>query len=332
MTCEWLTEADAQNPRTRVDMTASSHTVFRITAPDGRSVVVKQVPAHAAATGRSLSRELFVYRLANWIPGVAAALPAAVYIDESRQVLVLESLGSDSSWPIAEPAASIGNRGVAESLGGLMAGWHRATTDTALWPAPAPGILHLPDALPDAIRNRPPATRRLMESIAADAELAAALRAGRERWRDRCLIHGDIRRENWISAHAGRPRLRVLDWELSGSGDPAWDLGSVLAEFALESIRSAGEEAAWRSEDVPHIRAFFRAYLAHHGLFDPGTAAECEHVVLCAVARLVHVACEWADLQPDDDSGPVPAVIDKARVLLRRQPELVALLRVQRKR
>jgi aminoglycoside phosphotransferase (APT) family kinase protein len=316
-------------------MTASSHTVFRITAPDGRAVVVKQVPARAAVTGRSLSRELFVYRLANWIPGVAAALPAALHLDESRQVLVLESLGGDSSWPVVEPAVSIGNRAVAECLGGLMAGWHRATTDTALWPAPASGILHLPDALPDAIRNRPQTTRRLMESIATDAELAGALRAGRERWRDRCLIHGDIRRENWIGAHTGRRGLclRVIDWELSGSGDPAWDLGSVLAEFVLENIRDPGDhEAAWRSEDAPHIRAFFRAYRMHRGLLDPGNPAECEQVVLCAVARLVHIACEWADLQSDDDPGPVPAVIDNARLLLRSQPALVALLQVHRRR
>jgi hypothetical protein len=328
-----LTYADVHDPSVRIEETASSHLVFRITAPDGRSVIVKQVPQRAAVAGRNLSRELFVYRLASWIPGVAAPLPAALHIDESHQVLVLESLGEASSWPVVEAVMSISNPKVAERLGVLMAGWHRATIDTALWPSPAFGILHLPDALSTAIEGRPPQTRLLMESIAADAELAGALRATRDRWHDRCLIHGDIRRENWIAARTrgNRSGLKVLDWELSGSGDPAWDLGSVLAEFVLETIREPGDdELAWTCAQVPRIRAFFRAYRRHDGLLDDRDVAEWDHVVLCSVARLLHVACEWADLQSDSDAGPVPAVIGRARVLLRTRAELIALLTARR--
>ena len=135
-------------------MAASSHTVSRVTKADGRRVVVKQVPRHALDAGRDLRRELFVYRLANWIGEVAAALPRPVHIDEQRQVLVIESLDDGPSWPSPAAARSISDPGVAARLGAVMAGWHRATTDAGLWLSPALGILHLPDALEHAVQGR----------------------------------------------------------------------------------------------------------------------------------------------------------------------------------
>jgi hypothetical protein len=330
VSCGWLSDAAARDPRLRIEVATSSHTVSRVTTPDGRAVVVKQVPRTAVEAGRDLRRELFVYRLANWVDAVAAALPVPVHLDEQHQVLVVESLDDGPSWPGPEEARSISHPGVAEALGAVMAGWHHATTDAGLWPSPAVGILHLPDALEDAVQGRSPSTRLLMEAFAADPELSGALGDVRRGWRDRCLIHGDIRRENWIAAPGtrGRVRLKVLDWELSGSGDPAWDLGSVLAEFVLDTVRDEpGQEApSWTNRQVPRMRAFFRAYHTHEGLIDTLDARDRDHVVLCAVARLLHIACEWAELQTGPDAGPVGVGVARARALLRRRAELVALL------
>lgn len=323
--CGWWTAAEAGDPRVRIEAATSSHTVFRVTTADGRRVVVKQVPRQALEAGRDLRRELFVYRLANWIGEVAAALPRPLHIDEQHQVLVIESLEDGPSWPGPAEAGSVSGPGVAARLGAVMAGWHRATTETGLWPSPALGVLHLPDALEHAVEGRAQATRLLMASLAGDPELSGALRSARDGWRDRSLIHGDIRRENWITAPGarGRLRLKVLDWELSGSGDPAWDLGSVVAEFVLDMVR---DEAREDGGQVPRMRAFFRAYQAHGGLLEAGDAREWDHVLLCAVARLLHVACEWAELQTGPDAGPAPLVVARARALLRRRAELVALL------
>ncbi len=302
--------------------------MFRIRAPDGRTVVVKEVAREAAAAGRSLRGELFAYRLANWISAVAAALPHPLLIDEKHQVLVVESLGNSSIWPTIDGSSSIGSPGIAEQLGAIMAGWHDATQDTGLWASPAIGILHMPDALDAATAGRAGTTQILMRSMVDDPELSSALRAARAGWRDRCLIHGDIRRENWITVVPGRVTgLKVLDWELSGSGDPAWDLGSVLAEFALESIRGQRDDAShWHLKQQAAIREFFQAYATHGGLLNTGESSEWSHVVLCAVARLLHVACEWAELQSSVETGPVPAVVAEARFLLHHRSELVEQL------
>ena len=315
-----------------MDETSSSHALVRVIAPDGRAAVVKQASPASVAAGRSLARELFVYRLGAWIPGVAAPLPEPVLLDEARQVIAIEALDTGVPWPDSTRTSSIASRGLAEQLGTLMAGWHRATTDTALWVSPASGILHLPDAVQHAAEGRPPATVNLMRLLADDPDLAGTLRHTRSRWRDRCLIHGDIRRENWILRRKGRrAALHVIDWELSGSGDPAWDLGSALAEFVLDNVRGDPDQTVPLTEaQEPRMRAFFAAYIGARGVLRPRRVEDWNHVVSCCVARLLHVACEWSDVQATVDGGPAARVVAHARDLLRRRPELVARLMSRR--
>ena len=329
--CGWLAEADVGHPGLRIDALSSSHMLFRVTAPDGRSVVVKQVGRQAVENGRDLSRELYVYRLASWMPAFSAVLPKPVLIDEKRQTLVVESLAAGVSWPASEDIISSRTPGVGSKLGQAMAAWHRATEGIALWPSPANGVLGLPDALDEAAAGRPQATQELMRSIAADQELQDMLRKTRSLYRHRCLIHGDIRRENWIADGSGQQLVvKVLDCELSGSGDPAWDLGSMLAETVIDLIRDGASlrpgETGWPALSEPAIREFITVYVSAGGLIDPHEASAWEHVMLCSIARLLHVACEWADLQAEPDNGPLQVIMEQARQLLGRRREATAAL------
>src|SRR5262245_43471906 len=97
----WLSESDSRDPRIRIAVARSSHLVFRVAAPDGRAAVVKQMTREAAAQHRNLRAELFVYRLANWIPEVAQAIPHPVMIDEKHQILAVEAVGEPAAWPSA---------------------------------------------------------------------------------------------------------------------------------------------------------------------------------------------------------------------------------------
>jgi hypothetical protein len=320
--CGWLKADEAADPRVHVSTISSSHTVHRVTTPDGRAVVVKQVPRKAAAAGRSLERELYVYRLAGWIPALRAILPRSFHIDEARELLVIESRADGDAWPPATDP--IGAPGVAAGLGRAMARWQRATHAIALWPSIAVGILELPDALEGASVDRSAAACALMRAIAEDAELAPAMREGRASWRASCLIHGDLRRDNWIMRRRKRSvTFRMIDWELSGAGDPAWDVGSALAETALDAAALEGRVVA-RGGLRRHVRALREllcAYRANRGPLDLTEAASADRVVLYAACRLLHVAIEWADAQ--DDESPFPGVIlEASRLLLRSRARL----------
>jgi len=323
--CGWLSDIDAGDARTCVETVSSSHVVFKVVAPDGRAAVVKQVPRAAAAAGRSLRQEMFVYRLARSVPAVAAALPAPIHIDETRQILVVTGVDGVHAFP----DTGLRVPGCAERLATLMAGWHRATQDTGLWPSPALGILEMPDDVALASAGRAEATQRLMAEIVGDGELSGALRAARTSWLDTCLIHGDIRRENWIATMThGVADVKVIDWELSGSGDPAWDVAGILTEICLETVREdRAPGSAWTPDQEAVVCEFVRAYAKAGGFVSlPSMHDAWDHVVLCAVGRLLHVACEWAETQGPGSIDPMPALVEEARGLLRRRGELVDAL------
>jgi aminoglycoside phosphotransferase (APT) family kinase protein len=65
--------------------------------------------------------------------------------------------------------------------------------------------------------------------------LCARLDALRDASSDVAIVHGDLRWENCLAlpAPGARRRTRVLlvDWELAGHADPAFDVGSALAEY-----------------------------------------------------------------------------------------------------
>jgi thiamine kinase-like enzyme len=331
LACGWLTSADAEDSRLRVETLTRSHQVVRVTAPDRRVAIVKQ-SIHAQGHPRDLARELYVYRLAAWIGALAEVLPATLHLDEQRGLLVLESLAVGRNWPDDSDLVPLTSPGIARRLGRAMASWHRETKDIPMAPSLAAGILHLPDSLETAIDGRSASAQNFMRSVAVDREFAEALQAGASIYRHACLIHGDVRPDNWlVRRETAQPTLKVIDWEMSGFGDPAWDFGSACAESILQAIRSGvvlpRETSGWPEVAEPTLRELLDGYLTTGG----GLAreeAEWERVVLYTGCRLLHVACEWAEYRHNVDDGLVDQIASQARGLLRaRRPASASLAR-----
>lgn len=314
--CRWLGEGECL----RIQEISRSHRVFRIETDNGRSVIVKQLKRSTWETGRSLVREIYVYRLAAWIDDLAPILPKAFLIDERRQILVLEALPSEDHFTL-DPALAVSAPGIASKLALAMATWHRKTANLALPAALAEGILWLPDALESAIRQRPASAQAFMRTLIEDPELTAVLKKARGLYRYRCLVHGDLKSDNWLTQDDGpMKRLKVIDWELSGAGDPAWDIASTCAEAILEIIRAQHElewnDHGWPASAAAVLREFLLSYPSHDGCVDLHDPEERDRIVLFTVARLLHVASEWSDYQTNVDSGAVAEVVYAARRLL----------------
>jgi hypothetical protein len=88
--CGWL-KPDAG--LTRVRNLSSSHSVIIATREDGREAVVKLARSGGQ---RRLNAELFVYRLASWMPELAGVTARPIHIDEAAQVLAMEALPGTS--------------------------------------------------------------------------------------------------------------------------------------------------------------------------------------------------------------------------------------------
>lgn len=319
--CGWLSAADAAHPRLRLDAAASSHTVFRVTAPDGRCVVVKQVPRSAAERGRGLGHELFMYRLAAWMPEIADLLPQPVHLDENRQLLVVQSLALGTTWPDPQALLPLRRAGVATALGHALATLHRATADMGLGPSPAVGVLGLGAGLAPACEGRRPEVVSLMQAIVASPVLHGALAEGLATYRHRCIIHGDLRPENWLPAPPPASGLRLLDWEIAGSGDPAWDLASLLAQAVSEAVLENGPASAtpvtpWPATAWAACSDALRAYFSTEGLLAADDVCETgAKLVRYTVARLLHLATECAEQGVAAEAWPVHVLIEAATTL-----------------
>lgn len=217
-----------------VDDLSSFHLVQLATLSDGSRYVVKQgrPTSEPSESGRSLGQELFVYRLSSWLPGLAGCVPEAYLIDERRQLLVIKAaapgyrLLSRRSWP---------SRAIGEALGRTIAGWHSATWGMSMLARASNGVLDLVDADESQWQLADPQARRLARSFLDDGDLARLLERAKRAWTEQCLVHGDLKWDNCLvddsNVTAG---IEVIDWELSGMGDPAWDLACALAEsYAL---------------------------------------------------------------------------------------------------
>ena len=177
--------------------------------------------------------------------------------------------------------------------------------------APWPLTLHRPSfALYRRISNANVQLVSTMQSFPAFGMLLDALRA---RWPEFAggepgtLVHYDIKLDNVLVVRDGSGRakgIKLVDWELAGLGDPAWDVGALFGEylgFWLLSIPITGESPPERFLDMalyplsriqPALGAFWRSYKEQTGLEGQVAAQFLWRAVAYAACRLLQTAFE----------------------------------------
>jgi 5-methylthioribose kinase len=239
--------------------------VRRASAPGVRSLVVKQArPALERFPEYQVDTERLIFE-ARYLEAVrpfdtSRICPAVHGFQEADRVLVLEDLGA------AERLDHMLARGgdatpAAEALGAFLGRVHHGTwrdpglaarfANHAMQRLHGEHIFVLPLAANDF--PLPPRLRERAVALAADAELRRIAAACYARYLtpEGSLLHGDVQAGNVLLAERG-PVL--LDAEIAHVGDPAFDVGTLLAHLALPAI-ARGEprraapaaNAAWRA-------------------------------------------------------------------------------------
>jgi hypothetical protein len=126
-------------------------------------------------------------------------------------------------------------------------------------------------------------------------------------WSPEALTHNDLRSSNILLA---RGRTLLIDWELSGLGDPRWDVGAVVGEVLSAWVRALPLQPKGNLDDLlarprhqirrfhPFLRAFVESYADD---FPPAAAdwdAWLEAVTDFAAARMILLVLEQATLAP----------------------------------
>jgi hypothetical protein len=288
----------------------------------GASYLIKQ--GVDRTTVESIANETRVYRSLESAPARAGALrgfrrfcPRLIDFDEGEGVLVLElfpdatnlhdhylrcgrfaartaralgeALGALHSLPVCEDAPKI----VPES--GLTS---PARTSPA-WPWVF--SLHQPDlSMFCEISQANLDLIRILQNDAAFCDGIAALIDG---WKAEALIHSDLRWENCLIVE--RTRLKIIDWELAGPGDPCWDVGSVLAAYLGFWLQFLPVTATSPSESFvqgtryplaamrPAVAAFWHAYVQTRQLATAAARHCLVQSIRFSAVRLVQGAFEW---------------------------------------
>ena len=313
--------------RLRITDASSRNRNFRVSGGAPReSLLLKQ--GIVADSAHSLANEVALYRRLTAANGRGGALAACVPRlrghDANRGILILEWIAGGEDLDALQRRRARCSPVLAAAVGRALAAVHAVARDEEELRDDPPWVLSLRRPPLDALRYLSAASVELVERLQSDAQLGAALDELREGWRADALVHRDVKWANCI-AHpppgGSRPtRVKLVDWEMAGWGDPAFDVGSAFSDFAGFEL-GAGTGAARAA-----VTAFWRAYVRARGLDERAAAGLLERSVRCAGARLVQSAYEHAQ-ETTVLSPRVAAVLRLGRDLLV-EPGAAGLARV----
>lgn len=249
---------------------------YRIISPDGCYLLKQAVGSDRIET---LSREAAIYQQlfsGGQKNGIASHLPKFCAYDRDQHILILELIQGAETLREHQQRLSRLSPYAARKAADALVALHRASL-TSLESAATPraSVLSLHQPTLAGYRSVSRAGLQLIEIIQKQKSLTDHLDRLRHEWQPSGFIHGDIRAENFlipVPLGRGNRPVKIVDFEFTGTGDTAWDVGSVFAEyltfwlfsFPLMTGRSLDHFihlAACPLEKIqPSLRAFWAQY------------------------------------------------------------------------
>jgi 5-methylthioribose kinase len=223
---------------------------------------LERFPQYRVTTGRIVYEARYYEAVAPLDLG--GVCPRVLFFDPRDRVLVLEDLGQAERLDAAL-ARRADSSDVAAALGSFLGRVHAGTRGGQLAASfrnqemrrlHGDHIFFLPYRPNDFPLS--PALRRRAREIQLDAALVARIDAAHARYLEPrgSLVHGDVQAANVLLAPGG-PKL--LDAEIAHVGDPAFDVGQLVAHLLLPAL-ARGDAARARA-----VRAAWSAYARAFG-------------------------------------------------------------------
>lgn len=237
-----------------VTNTSRRHRNYRVASGADSGLFLKAGigPEKSAAIAREAA---FLHRLRSQ-PAFVRYVPATRGFDEAAHIVVHELVVDAEDLREYHTSRGRFPTTLARAVGTALATLH--TLDPRdLWAAPeaesvgarpVPWVLSLHRPTVRFYRECSAANHQLIRLIQEFPDFGDEFDVLREAWCDETLIHGDIKWDNLLAvAKAGstrKTRIKIVDWEVAGAGDPHWDVGSAIGAYLgcwLGSIPLVGE-------------------------------------------------------------------------------------------
>lgn len=342
-----LTTDDIINGDVLLEDASRRNLNFKVITSTGRSYFLKLGLNHEKIA--TLTHEASIYQFLSTNLGESFQRFCINFIsyDPEHAILILELLRETQSFRDYRARQALPSIVVHAELGKALALLHRGTRENLhhlnenfALPSQQPWILSIHHPNPDTLPYISNANLELIKTIQQFPAFCSELDFLREQWEEQSFIHFDIRWDNLLlcpTSSESEGEFKIIDWELSGIGDPRWDVGSVFHEYLYAWLASMPITAGLPEEQLPElatnqleefqpsIQSFWQAYI--QGMqFDRNTAETCLSLaVQYGAARLLQAAYEQAQFSTEPTSTAV-SLIQVSMNMLSRPREAAAYL------
>ena len=224
---------------------------FKVTGREREGLLVKQAPVDVGDVHGSVLREAQLYSVVATTPDFDAArpfIPDLLETDDSDGIMIarlLPDVRTLDEWNDFEPNAAHNPTFLfGHALAVVHSLFAKHLHDPRLRflprrPAPSLGGLVRPTA--QLFAEASAANLQLLRIIQETPALANLVADVTCAWPIRTVIHGDLKSRN-VLVHQGPGdalQIKIVDWELAGMGDPAWDVACVLCGFLERFVLSS---------------------------------------------------------------------------------------------
>lgn len=229
--------------------------------------------ATPGASGHLIDREATLLSASGG--GRRLAAPSLVAHDTTRRLAV--TVFVDHAETLAARVERLGrlNLAIARRLGRELARVHTADPSPAAPPSVSPPWCYsLAAPLAEVVADASPGSLRLLARVQSPA-LADGLGRLAAAWRPDAIVHNDLKFDNVLVTRQRPFAITIADWETVTTGDPAWDVGSLIGEFLTAWLSSMTADADATIDQMqasatrplapmlPVIRAYLDTYRRH---------------------------------------------------------------------
>ncbi len=264
-------------PSDKSELPACSQNNFNllVTLADNRQLLIKQERNFNNNDGapHELFQEWLFHQLLQQFPvlgNTSAIAPLVVHFDEENSILVRSYLNEYLELATLYHNNDIFPQEIASAIGTTLAGLHRATYNRreyrdfmATAPQgefrygfynPAQGVGSIG---PEIFGTVPTDALKFYVLYQQYESLESAIADLAYSWNPCCLTHNDLKLNN-ILVHSRWEQLdncliRLIDWEACSWGDPAFDLGTLLASYLGIWLKSLVVDPTIELEESLHL-------------------------------------------------------------------------------
>ncbi|MDF5706987.1 MAG: phosphotransferase [Nostoc sp. S4] len=223
-----------------------------VTLPDSHKLLVKQERYQQQTVNSELGNELKVRKLLHEVDNLdflQTFMPQILHSDRENSIMILSYLSDYQDLDIFYRKHHDFSTEISSALGSAIATIHRETLnhqqyrDFLLQDSILPekerifsSLYALEEIGPEVFGIFPTEGFKFLALYQRYESLSQAIADLINIFNPCCLTHNDLKlcnvllQEDW-EQQLGKETIRIIDWELSSWGDPAYDLGTLIASY-----------------------------------------------------------------------------------------------------